>query len=82
MLYKIGTGMQGTLAGRVYLSRQGQHEGQVTWAFCKGKLYLRRAGDPIGTVHVLDPSDFKVVDEIRLDLDEKFKGSQELLRKN
>ena len=33
-MYKIGTGMFGTLAGRVYLSTRSRKEGNVTWAFC------------------------------------------------
>ena len=54
----------------------------MTWAYCKGKLYLRRAGEAIGTVHVIDPNDFKIVSELKLDLEDKFKGSKELIRKN
>ena len=54
----------------------------MTWAFCQGKLYMRRAGEAIGAVQVLDPTDFRVVTEFNLDLEAQFGDSKELLRKN
>ena len=81
-MYKIGTGMAGTLAGRVYLSVRSRKEGNMTWAYCRGKLYMRRAGEAIGAIQVLDPLDFKVTNELNLDIEERFKESKELLRKN
>lgn len=33
-MYKIGTGMNGTLAGSVYLSVRSKREGNVAWAYC------------------------------------------------
>lgn len=46
-MYKIGTGENDTVAGKVYLSQQTDREGEVTWVFCKGKLYSRRANEPL-----------------------------------
>ena len=43
-MYKIGTGFNGTLAGSVYLSVRSKKEGNLTWAYCQGKLYMRRGG--------------------------------------
>ena len=81
-MYKIGTGMAGTLAGKVYLTTGSKKEGNMTWAFCRGKLYMRRAGEPIGAISVVDPNDFRIVSELNLDLEKSFKEHKELLRKN
>jgi hypothetical protein len=40
-LYKIGTGDNDTIPGKVYLSTTLEREGDLTWVFCQGKLYLR-----------------------------------------
>lgn len=72
MMYKIGSGMRGTIAGRVYLSKSAQREGQMTWAYCRGRLYMRLAGGKVGLLHVIDPSDFHSDGEITLNLEEQF----------
>lgn len=82
-MYKIGTGFNGTLAGSVYLSVRSKREGNVTWAYCQGKLYMKKGGtvmDPL--VLVIDPTDFRIVGELILDLEPQFKNQKELLRKN
>jgi hypothetical protein len=33
-LYKIGTGENGTLSGKVYLHTPAEREGDVTWVYC------------------------------------------------
>jgi len=33
-MYKIGTGEQGTLAGKVYLTVPTDREGEVAWVYC------------------------------------------------
>ena len=81
-MYKIGTGVGGTLAGRVYVYAGSKKEGSMTWAYCKGKLYMRRVGEPIGAAQVLDPNDFRVLSELNLELEEQLKESKELLRRN
>jgi hypothetical protein len=81
-MYKIGTGMNGTLAGRVYLSTRSKKEGNLTWAHCRGKLYMRRAGEEMGAVTVIDPIDFRTVGELSLDLKDQFSDNKELLRRN
>lgn len=73
-MFKIGTGLNGSQAGNIYLSVRARDEGELTWAYCQGKLYLRKArATLIGTVTVIDPNDFKVVGELILDLEEEFK---------
>ena len=49
-MYKIGTGMGDTLAGKVYIATRAKKEGNLTWAYCQGKLYMRRAGETIGAL--------------------------------
>jgi hypothetical protein len=58
-MYKIGTGENGTVPGKVYLSQPyPEKEGEVTWVYCQGKLYARRineAGTDIGHLLIYDP---------------------------
>ena len=75
-MYKIGTGMGATVAGRVYLNVRSRKEGNVTWAYCQGKLYLRRVGEPHGLVTIIDPMDFRTQGELTLDLEERFKDNK------
>ena len=58
-MYKIGTGEKGTVAGKVYLHVTTDREGDVTWVFCNGKLYSRRANEELGTIMIIDPETFK-----------------------
>ena len=81
-MYKIGTGMGGTVAGRVYLNVRSRKEGNVTWAHCQGKLYLRRVGEAHGLVTIIDTMDFRTLGELTLDLEERFKDNKQLLHKN
>ena len=73
---KIGTGLNGTVAGHVYLNSRCREEGNVTWAYCQGKLYLRKAGDKLGHVTIYDPADFRNCGELYLDLEEQFKDQR------
>jgi len=54
-LYKIGTGQNDSTPGKVYLSTSLDREGDITWVFCSGKLYLRRSSDEFGTLTIYDP---------------------------
>jgi hypothetical protein len=40
-LYKIGSGENNTIPGKVYLQSALEREGDLTWAFCQDKLYMR-----------------------------------------
>jgi hypothetical protein len=49
MMYKIGTGAtEATVAGKVYAERRGDKEGEVSWTYCDGKLFARRANETEG----------------------------------
>jgi hypothetical protein len=58
-MYKIGTGEGGTLAGKVYLHVPTDREGEITWVYCQGKLYSRRANEELGQIVIIDPTTFK-----------------------
>jgi hypothetical protein len=61
-MYKIGTGENDTVPGKVYLTQPyPEKEGEVTWVYCSGKLYARRineAGSDIGLLLIYNPSNF------------------------
>jgi other hect domain ubiquitin protein ligase E3 len=40
-LYKIGTGDNGTIPGKVYVQTKLDKEGELTWVYLQDKLYLR-----------------------------------------
>ena len=65
-MYKIGTGENSTLAGKVYLSVPTDREGECTWVHCQGKLYSRRANEDMGQIMVVDPGTFKVEGQAKL----------------
>ena len=54
-LFKIGTGQNESTPGKVYLQVSLDREGEITWVFCAGKLYLRRSSDEFGTLQIYDP---------------------------
>lgn len=58
-MFKIGTGENNTIAGKVYLSAVADREGEVTWVYCQGKLYSRRANEELGQISLIDPLTFK-----------------------
>lgn len=48
-MIKIGTGANpDTVAGKVYLHVPTDREGEVTWVYCQGKLWTRRANEELG----------------------------------
>ncbi|CDW79829.1 hect domain and rcc1-like domain-containing protein [Stylonychia lemnae] len=58
-MYKIGTGENGTLAGKIYLNVPTDREGEITWVYCQGKLYSRRANEELGLITIIDPVTLK-----------------------
>ena len=58
-MFKIGTGENKTIAGKVYLNVPTEREGEVTWVYCQGKLYSRRANEELGSILIIDPNSFK-----------------------
>ena len=69
MMYKVGTGENTTIAGKVYLAAT-IHSTRCQfsqWVFCSGKLYGRRSDEPLGLLQVVDPCTFKREETLRLD---------------
>lgn len=46
-MYKIGTGENGTTAGKIYAFAGINKMEEVSWVFCKGKLYLRNSAKEV-----------------------------------
>ena len=69
-MYKIGTGENGTVSGKVYLIKSLNVEGDLTWTFCTGKLYLRKPDLPLGTIAIYDPEEFKFEGNLKLNCEE------------
>jgi hypothetical protein len=68
-LYKIGTGEDNTVPGKVYTQAPLEREGDLTWVFCQGKLYLRyHQPSEIGTLHIYDPTTLSKTSEAKLHL--------------
>ena len=71
-LYKIGNGMLGTTAGKIYNlqvyvnEEKGPQTVYPSWVYCKGFLYLRYGS--FGNIHVLDATDFKELSVLKLDM--------------
>jgi hypothetical protein len=59
-MMKIGTGENGSTPGRVYNKTETTDVSEITWVYCKGKLYLKKVGDPFGLLIVIDPVTFAV----------------------
>jgi hypothetical protein len=59
-MMKIGTGENGSTPGRVYNKTETTDVSEVTWVYCRGKLYLKKVGEPFGLLNVIDPVTFAV----------------------
>jgi hypothetical protein len=81
-MYKIGTGENDTIAGKVYLSVPSDKDGDVTWVFCQNKLYMRRAQEELGSLTIIDPNTFQVCGKAKLCCGEVFtqQGAQNFNR--
>ena len=58
-MFKIGTGEQGTISGKVYLFAALDRPEDGAWVYCKGKLYLRSSSRETGLICVICPHTFK-----------------------
>ena len=81
-LYKIGTGENGTIAGKVYQSSPSDREGDVTWVYCQGKLFSRRTNEEFGSLAVYDAATLKKLGDARLVLGDLFGGNKTLKQQN
>lgn len=73
-MYKIGTGENGTVAGKIYHQRPTDREGDVAWVYCKGRLYTRRVNEEIGSLLIIDPATLRSVGQCKLFMNELFDG--------
>jgi len=83
-MYKIGTGEQNTIAGKVYLSVPTTRDGDITWVHCQGKLYSRRVNEEFGQLQVYDPETLKLVTTTKIFLSDIFTNQKtaEQINKN
>ena len=81
-MYKIGSGIGTTTAGRVYISTQVEKEGDLSWVYCTGRLYARRNNVDFGNLVVYDPKNLKKLGEARFVCDEMFRGNKVLKKAN
>jgi len=58
-MFKIGTGEHDTIAGKIYLYTSLTKQEDVSWIYCKGKLYLRCSSKDFGTIDIICPNTFK-----------------------
>jgi hypothetical protein len=59
-MYKIGTGENNTVGGKIYLFNQINKHEEVCWTYCKEHLYLRTGSSPFGTLDIICPNTFKL----------------------
>lgn len=59
-IYKVGTGQEGTIAGKVYQERAihfavGTKVDEVSWVYLNGKLYLKTSSRDPWILEVINP---------------------------
>jgi len=73
-MMKVGTGDNGSQAGRVYSKVETSDTSEVTWVYCKGKLYSKKTSDPFGLLSVHDPTTLVVEGQVKLCVNECFQN--------
>ena len=82
-MYKVGTGLGSTVAGRLYQQHQNiEKEGDVTWVYCQDRIYARRNNVDFGNLIVFDPKNFKKLGEAKLVCDDIFRSNRVLKKAN
>lgn len=71
-MFKIGSGVGNTTAGRVTAQYTIEKEGDLSWVYCQGKLYGRRNNSDFGNLVIYDPKNFKKLGEAHLVCDDLF----------
>ena len=69
MMYKVGTGENNTIPGKVYLgaSMHGGRSNFNQWVYCDEMLYARRSDEQVGVIYLVDPHTFKLKETVRMD---------------
>lgn len=66
-MYKIGTGStDSTIAGKVYLEKKADREGDVSWTYCQGKLFSRRVNEEFGVITLYDADTLNTIGDAKL----------------
>ena len=82
---KVGSGMQGTIPGKVYLSKSEtvNFNGNITITYCNNKIFLRSASDQFGKLNVYCPETLKLEKSFKF-IDKDIENDQRLkdLNKN
>ena len=67
MMYKIGTGAtESTIAGKIYIEKKADREGDVSWAYCQGKLFSRRVNEEFGLLTLYDAETLGTIGDAKL----------------
>eukprot|EP00828_Plagiopyla_frontata_P011315 TRINITY_DN1623_c0_g1_i4.p1 TRINITY_DN1623_c0_g1~~TRINITY_DN1623_c0_g1_i4.p1 ORF type:complete len:387 (+),score=62.79 TRINITY_DN1623_c0_g1_i4:339-1499(+) len=75
-MFKVGTGEEGTLPGKIYHYCAVTKAEDVAWVYCKEKLYLRVSSKELGTIEILDAATFKSEQVVQLFCPEIFRHPQ------
>jgi hypothetical protein len=67
VLHKIGTGENGTVPGRIYMScKKSEPQNFHSWVCCSGKLYSKKQDDELGALYVMSTENFADEKPIKL----------------
>ena len=85
-MYKIGTGQNGTKAGKVYLEKPIHHPvgtkvDEVSWVYLKGKIYLKISSKDPWVIEVISPETLEKEGMVQLFCPSLY-GQQSLLNLN
>ncbi|KAL4510149.1 hypothetical protein ABPG72_010342 [Tetrahymena utriculariae] len=77
-IYKIGTGNDNTIPGKVYVSQQVSKQEEICWIYLKGSLYLRTSTkEQSGLIDIYNCDTLELVDTIQLKNEDIFEGTQQ-----
>lgn len=71
-MFKVGTGHQDTIAGKVYFKKTVSRQEQVSWVCIGDRLYLRNTSRVLGLLEVLSTTDFTLLGFVQLNSPELF----------
>ncbi|EAR96982.2 HECT domain and RCC1-like domain protein (macronuclear) [Tetrahymena thermophila SB210] len=77
-IYKVGTGNNNTIPGKVYASQQVSKQEEICWTYLKGSLYLRTSTkEQSGLIDIYNCDTLEQVDTIQLKNEDIFEGAQQ-----
>ena len=71
-MFKIGTGFNETIPGKIYLESPVFRNEEVYWVYIKNKLYLRTESMDVGTIAIISPETFKKETDVTIHCPEIF----------